>query len=241
MGYGAFIDIPLQLLGPVFSILFDPVFGPLLNVGSASTGAWLVISAVALGFSLFITALHFLLVDRERHEELQNRQKELKERQSEKDPEEMDVKENMGEMKDLMFEQMRMTMRVNVASMLVVILLFPWLYTTFSPIVDVSGDASGELVFNGKSMPITVEQRNGSAVIISGGQEYAVGESLELDGLAFKLKNVDTEAGEVRFETVLWNSPIGLPFTGKDVGWLGTYILLVIPFSILVRKIAGLQ
>jgi uncharacterized membrane protein (DUF106 family) len=43
------------------------------------------------------------------------------------------------------------------------------------------------------------------------------------------------------YSTATFMLPFPLPFVGNDVGWLGMYIIMSLPSSVLFRKILGVD
>lgn len=130
------------------------------------------------------------------------------------------------------------------ASMFVFFLLLPWMFTTFNPVVGLdaagNGTYTGTLDFNGQQMPFDIDT-SGNATVVVDGQEATIGEVVVMDDLRWKVQSVDTEAGQAKFAAEIVPLPVSLPLLGDELGWLGTYILISIPFTFGFRKMLGIQ
>lgn len=247
MAYPGIVGVFIGLVEPLFPYTFDPLLTPLLAIGGTQTGALLTIAVVSLVVSLIIIGARYFIMDMDRYHELRERQKSLNERMKDKDAEDL-AKDGgqFGEMMDLMIEQMQLTMKPTLVTFPLIFLVLPWMYVTFTPIVTAvpaNGDFTGELVYNGVSVPVTVSNQTGNATAVIDGQERAVGDTFTVDGLTWKVKEitVQEDSAEMKAAAVIWYSPIGLPGTGKDVGWLGTYILISLVGSMALGKYLGLH
>ncbi len=246
MGYGIAIDIFLGLVRPLFPYTFDPLFTPLLAVGSPLTGARLTLLAISVILAAILSIVYYLLMDLEAYQELQDRREELNEKMKEArdDGDIEESKEYMSEMSEMTMDNMKIMLKPMLASMVIFFLILPWMYVTFVPIVDVapSGDGTytGEMVFNGRSMPLKVVNRTEPAVVLDG-ENYTVGESFMMGDLPWKVKNIDMDNQDVRLAAEIVQLPVSLPVVGDEMGWLSTYILIIIPFNFLFRKLLGIQ
>lgn len=248
MGYGFMIDFFLRLVEPLFPYVFDPLLLPLLNVGSPYTGALLTIGVVSVGLAGLLMLLRYWLMDLEKHEEFQERRKELsaqmKEAQNEGDV--GDANEHMQEMMAMQKEFFQIQMKPMLVSMVLFFLFLPWMYTTFTPIVALdavdNGTYEGELVYNGVTQPMMV-QNDSEPVVIVDGDEYSVEETFMMEDLPWKVKDItfedDTSSVKVAAEVV--QLPVSLPLVGDELGWLGTYFIFVFPASIIFGKLLGVQ
>ncbi len=245
MSYGFAIDFFLNMLQPLFPYTFDPLFAPLLGVGSPLTGARLTIAAVSVVLAGILSIVYYLLMDLEAYQELQDRREELnekmKEAREEGDMEES--KEHMSKMSDLTMDNMKIMMKPMLASMVIFFLILPWMYVTFVPIADlnpVDNGYTGDIELNGRTMPFEVVNGTEPVVIVEG-EEHAVGDSFTMEDLPWKVKDIDLENRQVRFAAEIVQLPFSLPLVGDELGWLSTYILVVIPFNFLFRKLLGIQ
>ncbi|MFB6294405.1 MAG: hypothetical protein ABEI97_01480, partial [Candidatus Nanohaloarchaea archaeon] len=134
-----------------------------------------------------------------------------------------------------------------LVTFLLFFLIFPWMFATFTPIMTLpaadGGGYSGTFEFNGRTMQVAVQNQTGTPAVVVGNKSYTVGETFRMGDLPWKVKSISTgaDAAEVKVAAVIWYSPVGLPMTGKDVGWLATYILLNIPITMLLSKKLGIQ
>ncbi|MDY6774178.1 MAG: hypothetical protein SVS85_03160, partial [Candidatus Nanohaloarchaea archaeon] len=116
---------------------------------------------------------------------------------------------------------------------------------TFTPVVTLpaaDGGYQGTFQFNGHSMSLQVQNRTGEMKVMANGEAYGIGETFKMGDLPWKVKSISTDgSASVKLAAVVWYSPVPLPFTGNDVGWLATYILLNIPVTMFLSKKLGIQ
>lgn len=246
-GYNFPISFFLDLLEPLFPYTFDPLLTPLLAMGSPHTGALLAIAVVSVGLSAALMGLKYLLMDLEKHREFQERRKEINEKMkaAQNDGEVDKANEHMQEMLKMQKEFFQLQMKPMLVSMLVFFLVLPWMYTTFMPVVSLSasgGAYSGELAYNGVSVPMTVENNSEPRVVVDG-ETYTEGDRFMMDDLPWKVKQIDIsdESADVKLAAEVIQLPVSLPGVGDELGWLGTYILFVLPASIVFGKLLGIQ
>lgn len=244
MAYGFAIDFFLGLVQPLFPYTFDPVFGLLLGVGSPLTGARLTIVLVSIALSALISVLYYLLMDVEEYQRIKEKRETLNRKMKEaREDEDMDeANKYMKEMAGMQKEFFTVMLKPMFASMFIFFLLLPWMFVTFNPVVPLQGNGtmSGELVFNGHALPVTVEEAANRTVVVDG-QNATIGEVITMDDMRWKLQAVDAEAGEAKFAAEIVPLPFSLPFLGDELGWLGAYILISIPFTFGFRKMLGIQ
>lgn len=248
MGYAGIYGFLLGLMEPIFPYTFDPLFGPLLGVGSAATGARLTIVFVTVTVAGLYSGITYILMDRERYHEVKEEINEIQEKLKEaQENDELDKStEHMKESFSKQMEMMKTRQKPMLVTFLLFFLVFPWLFATFTPITTLpaaDGGYEGTFAFNGRSMPMAVQNETGTAAVVVDGTSYAVGETFTMGDLPWKVKSISTADGsaEVKLAAVIWYSPVPLPLTGTDVGWLATYILLNIPVTMYISKKLGIQ
>ncbi len=248
MGYGGIYGFLLGIMEPIFPYTFDPLFGPLLGVGSPVTGARLTVAAVTVVVAVLYTVITYYLMDRERYHEVKEEINEIQEKMKEaQENDELEAStEHMKESFSKQMEMMKTRQKPMLVTFLLFFLVFPWLFATFTPIVPLTavdgGGYEGTLTFNGRSMPLTVQNETGTAAVVVDGESYTEGEAFTMGDLPWNVKSIDTgESAEVQVSAIIWYSPVPIPFTGKDVGWLATYILLNIPVTMYLSKKLGIQ
>lgn len=250
MGYNFTIDFFLDLVEPLFPYTFDPLLEPLLAIGSPHTGAILTVAVVSIGLSAALMILKYILMDLDKHEEVQTKRKELnkKMKKAQKKGEVDEANKHMQEMMGLQKDLMSLQIKPMLASMVIFFIVLPWMYVTFIPIVDMApanGDTyTGELVYNGYTQPMEAENRTdtGPAVIVDG-EEYTVEETFMMQDLPWKVKKITLAEDEqhVRLAAEIIQLPFSLPWVGDELGWFGTYFLFIIPFTIVFGKLLGIQ
>lgn len=246
MAYGFAIDFFLSIVEPLFPYTFDPLFGSLLAVGSPLTGARVTILAVSIALSAIISVLYYLLMDVEQYQEIKEKREELnaKMKEAQDDDNVDEASKHMKEMAGMQKEFFTVMMKPMLVSMVVFFLLLPWMFTTFNPVVSIApqdgGTYAGTLDYNGEELPFEVDA-SGNATVVVDGEEIRPGEVAMMDDLRWKLQSVDVENEQVKFAAEILPLPVSLPLLGDELGWLGTYILISIPFTFLFRRKLGIQ
>ncbi|MCJ7478849.1 MAG: EMC3/TMCO1 family protein [Candidatus Nanohaloarchaeota archaeon QJJ-7] len=247
MAYGGIYGFLLGFMEPIFPYTFDPLFGPLLGLGSPLTGVRVTVAAVTITVAVLYTLITYYLMDLEKYQKVKDEISEIQEKMKE-----AQENEDMGESTDHMkksfkkqLEMMKTRQKPMLVTFLLFFLVFPWLFATFNPIVTLpaaDGGYQGDFAFNGGSMNLQVQNQTGNASVLVDGENYEVGETFRMDDLPWKVKNIKTDdSANVELAAVVWYSPVPLPGTGKDVGWLATYILLNIPVTMYLSKKLGIQ
>lgn len=247
MGYNFMIDFFLRLVEPLFPYTFDPLLKPLLAVSSPGTGALLTVAAISVGLSAMLMVLKYFLMDKDKYEEVKNRRKDLnkkmKEAQKEDNPEE--TSEHMQEMMALQKDMFMSQMKPMIVSMLIFFIILPWMYVTFTPIVDLSpaddGTYTGMMEYNGYETEITVINESDEPIVVVDGEEHDIGDRFQMEDLDWRIGNADLENDEtIRFTAIILNLPFSLPLVGDTLGWFGTYFLFIIPSSLIFGKLLGI-
>lgn len=250
MSYGFMIDFFLNLVRPLFPYTFDPLLQPLLSVGSPYTGALLTVATVSIGLSAVLMILRYLLMDLDKHEEVQERRKELnkKMKKAQKKGDTEKTNKHMQEMMSMQKDLFQLQMKPMLASMVIFFIILPWMYVTFIPIVSAApangNTFSGELVYNGHTLPVdVVNQTDADPVVVVNNTEYSVGDDFMMQDLHWKVKaiNPSDDGYNVRLAAEIIRMPFSLPLVGDELGWFGTYFLFVLPFTIIFGKLLGIQ
>lgn len=249
MAYGGIYGFLIGLMEPIFPYTFDPLFGPLLTVGSPLTGASLTILVVTAVVGVLYTLITYYLMDLEKYHEVKEEISEIQERMKEA-KENDDMGDSTDHMKKSLKKQMEM-MKTRQKPMLVTFLLFfavfPWLFATFSPVVPLSaqdGGYTGTFQFGDNSLDLQVEGDGEEAVVMVDGKEYRPGDNIRMEDMNWRLRNIQTgENPSVQFTSVIWSAPFHIPLTlsGGENGWLSAYILLNIPITMFLSRKLGIQ
>ena len=244
----------------VFENLLNPVFSPLLNLPTI----WAVVLLSFL-ISLIVTVLYKYTTDqnlmKQLKEEMKEFQKEIKELK--KEPQkamEVQKKAMQTNMKYMMH-----SMRSTLYSILPLIIIFSWMnaHLAYDPILP-GQDFTTTVTFekNAKgtielSVPdgITIngdakkEVKDGMVKWILNGKEGEYLLEYEFDGKKYSHEALITEKniykipikkigdGNINFIEIEHKPKQLLNIFGWKIGWLGTYILLSILFSMLIRKV----
>ena len=189
-----------------------------------------VILSIIFGFS------NKILVNQE---EAKNVRKRIKEINKEMKKHKGDQKKSSNLMSEYMQntrKMMKMTLKPLAVSLVIVIISFPIVEDSYRKTVFISdGPENLEL---GKEYQISVNSGN---ISVSGIGSCAIPCELEIDG---KNYNIDysksyvffTNESNVAFSEIIVIYPIPLPLVNESSGWLAWYIIVILPATIIVRK-----
>ncbi len=138
----------------------------------------------------------------------------------------------------------KLTMKPMMASLVIVILILPVLGNTYGDAVAVIKDGKGEMKLNGNTYTV---ETNGNNVKISGMDGQTTGRTdvrqsvIECAVPCRKnfqnaLWNVVAEDNKITLQRIVALLPVSLPVFADDVGWLGWYFIVSIPFMMIFRK-----
>lgn len=236
------------ILTTLFSF-YNTVFQPLLV-----QGPYISLAAISAALALIISLLYWLILDAEKRDEIKEKldkqQEKMKEAQKDDDK---DASKYMKKSFELNRDFMIVNFKPSIATMVLVMLIFPWLGSTFSPAIGMqpTGNSTfqGNLTYAQQQTPITVDNTTANVTVIVDGEEYAVGDKFSEYGIDWRIKNfhyseggfTSTEGYKLKTSAEFIPLPIGLPFAGDELNWLGYYIIVLMPLSILFRKLLGVQ
>lgn len=240
------------MLNTILATLFgfyDTIFQPLLV-----QGPYISLAVVAAALALIISLLYWLILDKEERdrikEKLDKQQEKMKEAQKDDDK---DASEYMKKSFELNRKFMMVNFKPSIATMVIVMLIFPWLGATYSPAIDMqqSGNSTfqGNLTYAQQDTPITVDNSTSNVTVLIDGEEYTIGDKFSEHGIDWRIKKfsyseggfTNTEGYKLKTSAEFIQLPIGIPFAGDELNWLGFYIVVLMPLSILFRKLLGVQ
>ncbi len=227
-----------------FGVLLDQyVFFPLQGLEPTHAIAFL-----AICLSVLFAVLNKILVDQDKlkyiKEEMKKIQKEIKKAQKKKD--DKALKALWEKSMKINHQQLTMVLKPMLFSSIFVILIFPWMKYAYSDAIFPVNDSSVTFDHDDVQKQFSIELSDDGILSIRGpsGKTYTEGDKIELADRMWILDYrppEDSSAGEVVFRNMRVGLPFSLPFVGNDLGWLGFYILVSIPSTILARKLLGVQ
>lgn len=210
---------------------------------------------VALFTSLIVNAIYKLTIDQGAMTRLKSELKELQGRfkEAQKSNNQKDSTKYQKRMLELSNEQLRMSLKPMVVTLIVVLPVFVWMLPVVYNVapVQLSAEGQGTLVYQDLETPVTLTTNSEPVLEISGtrvggtiyGKEikFEGGEVVEIEDVRLQPLVFNKETGVLTVKRVVVTLPIGLPFFGVNMGWLGWYIICSIPFSLLTRKLLRVQ
>lgn len=238
------------ILTALFS-LYDVIFHPVLSFGPYVSLAFFSICLAGL-----FSGIRYMLLDHEKADKIQDKISEKQEKM--KEARENDNHEKASEFTKEVFkhnqEFMMLNMKPMIGTMLFVALIFPWLGSTFAPVVQVQetndGIYEGNFTYANEQTPITVDNSSEEFTVSNDGKEVTSGEQLEVNGFQWTVKDFrernpgfysSTDGPAVGFNGMFVPLPFSLPFIGTALNWLGFYILIAMPLTFAFNKAMGIQ
>ncbi|MFT4868493.1 MAG: uncharacterized membrane protein (DUF106 family) [Colwellia polaris] len=241
----------------IYSILttlfgfYDAIFQPLL-----AQGPYISLGVIAAGLAVIFSLLYWLFLDKEKRDEIKEKldkqQEKMKEAQKD---ENKDASEHMKKTFELNRKFMMVNFKPSIATMVFVALLFPWLGATYAPAVELQQTGNNTGVFEGnftyaqQNTPVVVDNTTGNVSIRIDGEEYSEGGAFHQHGIQWRINNFKYQSGgltsaegyRLKVSAEYIQLPFSIPFAGTALNWLGFYIIILMPLSILFRKLLGVQ
>ncbi|MFB6199865.1 MAG: EMC3/TMCO1 family protein [Candidatus Nanohaloarchaea archaeon] len=236
----------LPLLYQFYGTVFQPLLaiGPYISLGFFST-------MLALAFSL----IYFLLVDREKMDEIKDKLSEHQEKMNEakKNDEDDKSSEHMKKTMELNQKMMKLNLKPMIGTMVFVALIFPWLSHVYAPSIKMNHTGNntftGNLEYAGQNKQITVKNTSTPQILV-GSQNATIGGdikafNIEWDVKQFGEKNKGffSEGGytHLKLNAKFIKLPFSIPLAGTALNWLGFYMIIIMPLTYIFRKLLGVQ
>lgn len=213
-------------------MVLDVIFGPFLNFHPV-----LAVTIFSIIVLILINIFYKVLVDQNEAKRIKERQQELsrKMREEQKAGNSKSSNELMGEVLKENSKLMKLTLKPMLVSFIIVVIMLPWLHQNYGDIdIQVPNNQStSAMMFRGIDYPFSLENE----AIRANGYYCAMPCEITINGQLFEVTKQGSNGNiKVRFAPVVAKSPIPLPLTGTNVGWLMWYVVVSIPFVIIIRK-----
>lgn len=240
-----FISEFLPALYSFYNTIFQPVLslGPYIALGFFS-------ACLAGVFSL----IYWWLLDVDKQQEIKDKISEHQDKMKEARKNDKDDKASNQMKKTLELNQkmMMLNFKPMIATMVFVALIFPWLGATFAPSIQMTeldnSKFEGDFKYAGKSVELTVDNSS-EPVIKLGDQKAKIGETVNAHGMSWTVtKFTDRNGGlfstskgtVLKMNGKFVNLPFSIPIAGEALNWLGFYIIIAMPLTIIFRKMLGI-
>ncbi|NOQ56395.1 MAG: DUF106 domain-containing protein [Nanohaloarchaea archaeon] len=226
--------------------MVNVLFSPLLSLEPVY-----VIALIASFLSLVFVVANKILVNQDKlkhvKSEMKTVQKQIKKAKSKNNDKE--IKKLFDKSMKLNHQQLKMVLKPMMVSMLFIFMIFPWMSFTYGDVIAPINDTSALFVKGDFENMFTVHvgTGDGSVTFVDEvtGKVYSSGDKIVLSEqewfIEHKASKNENSAASVVFKTMKVKLPISLPIIGESVGWLGMYILMSIPSTIIFRKLLGVQ
>ncbi len=229
---------------------FNFIFAPLMKYGSLSA-----ISVVSLLISFTFSVLYLVLVDQQKMKRIKAEIREAQEKMksTKKSGNDKEIKALFSNSMKLQNEMMRLTLKPIIVSMLLFFLVIPWMYSNYGDVSAKIIDGKGEIVYGTIKQNVSVSNNSFHYLDSPDSKTYTIGDKVEFAGKTWdasykpdargyfeKFRNVPVY-GTLTLENVRFKLPFHFPGIGDRVGWLGLYIIISIPSTMLFRKILGVD
>jgi len=149
---------------------------------------------------------------------------------------------------------MLLNMKPMVGTMLFVALIFPWLGATFAPSAQLqqtgNNTLEGNFTYAQTQTPVTVDNTSETAILQVGDQSVEPGQQAKIQGFEWTYKGIkektpgffsNTEGTVAAFNGHFVALPFSIPFIGPALNWLGFYIIIAMPMTLILNKALGIQ
>ncbi len=213
-------------------MVVEPIFGFLLAYPPVV--AVVLYSIVVL---FLINIFYRILIKQQAARELKAQTKEISKRMKEEQKAgNTDAATRlMTEMMQHNARLMRMTMKPMLISFIIVIILLPFLSSSYPDIHVGIKDNQGNFTLNGNNYDVIKE---GSIITVKASAgPTIICESLCMQRVESNMYQIRTDNQDVKLDRVVALLPVAIPLIGVRLDWLGWYILVSIPLVILLRKL----
>ncbi len=221
----------------VFTEFFNFVFGPFVKLGPLYS-----ISGISIIISFIFSALYLVLVNQETMKRIKSEQKEMQQKMknAQKSKDDKALKDLFSTSMQLNNRMMMLTIKPMIASMLVFFIMIPWLSGTYGDITVKLEDDKGALKYVGATVINENVTVSDSGAITIGSKTYTAGDKIELAEKTWAAQ-YNKDKSQIVLQNVRFKLPFSFPLVGTEVGWLGIYIIISLPATMLFRKLLGVD
>lgn len=239
----------------VLTEFFNALFGPLMKASPL-----FAIVCVSVIISVVFSLLYRALIDKQKMKRVKSELKEMQEKmkKARETKNEKELKALFSNTMKLNNEMMVLTLKPMIVSMVLFFIVIPWFYSNYGDIEVKIIDGKGMLAIGGYGAEnVTVSNEPSSAVLSfdfsAHAQKYSPGDKIvvadktwaiaynpDARGFFEKFRN-EPPYGMLTLENVRFELPFYIPLVCSEIGWLGLYILVSIPVTMIIRKFLGVD
>lgn len=221
------------------------VFYPLLSLDPVYA-----VAIISFFLSLVFVIANKILVNQDKLKHVKKEMKKIQEeiKKARKKNNEKEMSKLWEKSMKMNHQQLTMVLKPMVVSMLLIFMVFPWMKFTYGDVISPVNDSSFVFEYMDHENEFSIDFKPDDAVTIKdmlSGKLYVSGDTVIILGREWII-GYDPPKDEGSQPTVVFSSmkvklPVSIPFVGDTVGWLGFYILMSIPSTIILRKLLGVQ
>ncbi len=236
----------MQTAYAIMDVAFEP---------AVSAGPLWVIALAAVIVSLLFTGIYILFVNKRKANHIKTELKETKKKmdKAKKNKDEKQMKVLMGQMLKIQHQQMMLSIKPMIVSLLFVGVIFSWLSFMYGDVSVPVVDGAGE--FKRSDFTDTIGLAGeGSGMIVSftgGVPATKIGQTVEISDVLWELEYKEDIRGRIqkitgadKTEGIVFKNieaKFNVPFSEKKVSWLWLYIIVSFPVTMVSRKVLGVD
>ncbi|MFH1630776.1 MAG: EMC3/TMCO1 family protein [Candidatus Aenigmatarchaeota archaeon] len=212
----------------------------------------IVVFLVSIGILALINIFYRFLINQKKAVQSKERVKELNKEMKKC----MNDKPKMNSIySEVMKEQgsiMKMSMKPMLISFVVVALLLPAIHTLYGDVtvtlptggfsnVTLSGVTYGLSMAENNSFTLIDYGTNVTPKILEFPSKIVLSENKYIVTKTDRINNLNQTDTTILFANIVAVAPFGIPFIGSAWSWIIWYILVSIPFMIIIRKLYGIK
>jgi uncharacterized membrane protein (DUF106 family) len=229
------------MLNSINNIL-DTIFYPILQLNPTIS---IIILAIIIG--LIFTLTNKIFVDQNVVRNIKKENKKLQEKinKARKEKDEKTIQKYMKQNLELSQKQFKLMIKPLLFASIFIIFLFPWINYNYQNTDYLIENGISTIKLNDIEYNLTISEYQKHIIpeyIILDNNKYKLNSNIILNQKEINIKYI-TKNNKDYFRIVKYEAklPFKLPFIGDTVGWLGLYIIISLPTTIILRKLLGVE
>jgi uncharacterized membrane protein (DUF106 family) len=151
-------------------------------------------------------------------------------------------KEYMDQMLKASQSQFRHNLRPMMFSFIIFIVAIGWIGGLYADVAVPFTDASPGFTYRGVSHNVSFDSATNTTKVdlnldgqFSQEETFAQGSMFSYGGMIWKVKVEPSK--EILFQAIVAKSPVSIPFIGSEFNWFWWYLIIILPSSMIFRKL----